>query len=139
MKINKMKKHLSIIIFIFLTLILVGTANAQSGKKPNTSEKKSEEQQEDRPLKIISNPRISTSVFNKCLKSVRNRELLVRLRVTFHSSGEITDIQVIEDSGCEYFNNEAVRVAEKVKFNPAIKDGEPITVTKTMEYRVGMR
>ncbi len=65
--------------------------------------------------------------------------MLVRLRVTFHSSGEITDIQVIEDSGCEYFNNEAVRVAEKVKFNPAIKDGEPITVTKTMEYRVGMR
>ena len=134
-----MKKYITTTIFMFLTLILVGTANAQSGKKPEKNEQKSEERLKDRPLEILNNPRISTSAFNKCRGNVRDRELLVRLRVTFHSSGKITDIEVITDSGCNYFNDEAVKTAERIKFKPAIKDGEPITVTKTTEYRVGVR
>ncbi len=133
-----MNKFKLVFILIFLTLILIGTANAQSGKKTEKNEQKSEEQLKDRPLEILSNPRISTSAFNQCRGNVRGRELLVRLRVTFHSSGKITDIEVITDSGCNYFNDEAVRTAERIKFKPAIKDGEPITVTKTTEYRVGV-
>ena len=139
MKIYKTKKSATIIIFIFLTLILVSAANAQSGKKPDKSEKGTEQQQKDTPLKIIRNSGVGIDALKECRNYIKNREVSVKLRVTFLSSGKTTNIQVYEDSGCEYFNNEAIKAAEKIKFEPAIKDGESITITKIVAYQVGIR
>lgn len=38
------------------------------------------------------------------------------------------------ESGCLSFDNNALSVARKIKFEPEIKDGEAITVTGLVEY-----
>ena len=100
-----MKSHItSAFLVIFLTLFFIFTLNAQDANQ-------------DKPLKIKSKPRISTSVIGKCLSGQRNASVQVRLMVTFHSSGEITDLQIVQPSGCEYLDKEALRVAKKREFD----------------------
>jgi TonB family protein len=63
---------------------------------------------------------------------------VVRLRATFHESGVITEVVVSQPSGCEYLDTEAVKVAKQIKFEPAIKNGQPATVVITLEYSAGV-
>lgn len=114
---------------IFLTLFFIFTVNAQDNSGKN----------QDKPVEIKSKPRISKSVIGKCLSDQRNATVKVRLRVTFHSSGEITELQIVEPSGCEFLDKEALRVAKKIKFNPEIKNGEAVTVSKNLEYAASVR
>jgi hypothetical protein len=55
----------------------------------------------------------------------------VRLRVQFLASGKIGKISPV--SSLPYgLTEKAIEAAEKIKFEPAIKDGEPITVFKVV-------
>lgn len=110
---------------LFLSLLFVFPANGQTENKNNN-------QQTDRPLKINSRPR--PELPRKCFEGKPNAYLKVRLKATFHSSGDITDIEIAESSGCDAFDKECIRVSKKIKFKPAIKNGELVTVTKTIEY-----
>jgi TonB family protein len=67
-----------------------------------------------------------------CLAVVsREKEILeFGLRSELH----FTVQAIAEPSGCESFDKEALRLARKIKFKPAVKDGVPITVVKTTEY-----
>jgi outer membrane biosynthesis protein TonB len=59
---------------------------------------------------------------------------VVRLKVTFLETGETGEISVI--SRLPYGATEnAIEAAKKIKFQPAIKYGKPITVSKIIEYR----
>lgn len=62
------------------------------------------------------------------------RSAVVRLRVTFHESGKITEAAITLPSGCEFFDREALKAARKIKFRPARKNGKGITVTKNVDY-----
>jgi TonB family protein len=118
-----MKTISNLLIILFLCFAFAVSSNAQTSNN-----------QQDRPLKIKSKPQISPSVFSRCLEGKRNTGIRALVKVTFHSSGKVTEVEIEESSGCEHFDKEALRIAKKLKFKPAIKDGEPITVVKTTEY-----
>ncbi len=85
------------------------------------------------PLVILNQPKAPyphPETGTVCISGV------VRLKVRFLDNGNIGDIAVI--SSLPYGATEnAIEAAKKVKFKPAIKDGKPITVAKTLEYRFG--
>jgi len=57
----------------------------------------------------------------------------VLLRAVFHSSGQIKDVCVVE--GLPYgLTRKAVQAAYKIKFEPVMKDGYPVSVTRYIEY-----
>lgn len=82
----------------------------------------------DSPLKILEKPRPPLFPDGQdCSQGI------VVLRVTFLASGEIGTISVI--SGLTKSKTEAsVKAAKKIKFQPAIKDGKPVNVTKIVQY-----
>jgi TonB family protein len=59
---------------------------------------------------------------------------MARLKVTFDKSGKVTNVDVARPSGCSAFDRNAVKAAKKIKFEPAIKNGEAITMVKQVEY-----
>jgi TonB family protein len=119
-------------------MFFAASVNAQNDGDVNQKERRNEKTQKDRPLKITSKAPLSEDVYKECLNGSRNTRIMIRLKVTFESSGKIGDITVSNASGCEYFDNGAIRVAKKIKFKPAIKDGKPVTVTRTVEYAAGI-
>lgn len=50
-------------------------------------------------------------------------EVKVLLRVVLHSSGKVTDIEVLESSSCENFQNAVIKAVRELKFIPAKKNG----------------
>lgn len=83
-------------------------------------------QTQDKSLEIIKKPHPSA---RGCQGSGT-----ARVRVTFDKSGKITQTDLVLLSNCAAFNQNVIEAARKIKFKPAIKDGEPITVTKLIEY-----
>lgn len=104
---------------LFFSLMCISVSNAQTNK--------SADKLKDRPLEIKSKPRVS-------LGDCRQSEGITRLRATFDKSEKITIIELLISSGCESFDKNALRAAKGIKFKPEIKNGEPITVTKQLEY-----
>jgi TonB family protein len=100
-------------------LMIVSVSNAQTN---NSADKP-----KDRPLKIKSKPRVS-------LGDCRESQGTTRIRATFDKSGKITAVEMIVSSGCESFDKNALRAAKGIKFQPEIKNGELITVSKQVEY-----
>jgi TonB family protein len=57
----------------------------------------------------------------------------VALSVVFHSNGSISDIKVV--TGLPYgLIQSAIESARKVRFEPAIKDGQPVSVRGILEF-----
>jgi TonB family protein len=46
----------------------------------------------------------------------------------------VTDVVVTEKSGCENFDEKAVRAVQKLKFTPAKKDGSDVSQYLLMEF-----
>lgn len=86
-------------------------------------------QKADRPLKIIKmeTPRSD----GECGNSGR-----VQVRVTFSKDAIVSDAVVLKSSNCRAFDDNAVKVAKRIKFEPAIKDGIEISVTKIVEFNL---
>ena len=123
-----MKKISTMLAILFFTVLFAGAVKAQDNVESNNNETKIEKQEYDQNIKITKKPRVSTARF--CTQASG----IVRLRVTFDKSEKVTDVEIISPSGCKNFDNNAVRAAKKIKFTPAIKDGEPVTVTKLIQY-----
>jgi outer membrane biosynthesis protein TonB len=80
----------------------------------------------DKPLKIISKPRAA-------LTTNANVQGVVRLRVTFLYCGKIGEISPVSrlPNG---LTESAIEAARKIRFEPAMKNGKPVNVTKIVEY-----
>ena len=105
-----------------LLLLLVFTANAQTNadsNKENNTDKKQEK------LKNNENADDNTD----CPETG-----IVRLRVTFDKSGEITKTEIVLSGGCKFFDEKALEAAKKIKFEPAKKNGKKVTSVKLVEY-----
>lgn len=111
------------ILFIMM-IILVGLVAVGNGQTADTNPR-----QNDKPLKIKRKPTAQVRDANCSDSSGR-----VTIRVTFDKSAKITDTLIITSSGCNGFDDNAVRAARQIKFEPAVKNGEPITVTKLIQY-----
>jgi len=107
-------KFVMLALFVFAVLLFTGQSTVVA-------------KQSDRPFKILNKPHAKTN--GECEGSGR-----VVLSVTFDKSGIVSNVEEAEVSGCRTFNQNAVKAARKIKFQSAIKNGEPVTVTKLMEY-----
>jgi TonB family protein len=133
-----MKSNLLKIIASFTFVVLsVFAANAQSNNNKNKVQ--NGEQTNDSPLKIIEKQPPSAKVFGDCFRQNGTAYIKIAVRVTFDKSGKITAVEIVKESDCSEFDEESLRVARRIKFKPATKDGEPITVTKTVVYEGGIR
>ena len=107
---------------LFLSFICVVNAQANSKSSTNAKANKS-----DRPLQVKSKPKPDSQ---GCLQDAAT----MRVSVTFDKSAKVTEVKVILPSGCQIFDDNSVKAAMRIKFKPQIKDGEPITVIKQVEY-----
>ena len=57
----------------------------------------------------------------------------VSLKVVLRKSGKVTDITVVKSSGCSY-DREAIKAVKKLKFDAAIKSGQPVSQLTHIEY-----
>ncbi len=57
----------------------------------------------------------------------------VVLRVTFLASGQIGSVQPVKGLG-DGLTEQAIDAARRLQFEPAIRNGTPLTVTKMVEY-----
>ncbi|MFN0277167.1 MAG: energy transducer TonB [Pyrinomonadaceae bacterium] len=123
---NKLDK-----IFLIIGLLLLGFQvgygqNAEPGPPRNP---------ETVPIKIKSRPSASHTT------EARRADVqgVVRLRVTFLATGKIGNIDVVFVSDEEKFEKygltkQAIKAAKKIKFEPAKRDGNPVSIVKTVEY-----
>lgn len=82
------------------------------------------------PLRINSKPR--SNYTDAAREEVV--EGVVRLRVIFLASGEIGSIMPVV-SLPNGLTEQAIAAARKIKFEPALKNGVPVTAAKIVEYR----
>lgn len=114
---------------LILILVCFSAFAADAQIQTQTSE------QSETKLEILSRPQ---PIYNYKARK-KGVEGTVRLRVTFKSDGEIGDITDVTAKDKEKFEKyglieQAKKAAQKIKFKPATKDGQPITITKTVEY-----
>ncbi len=82
-----------------------------------------------RKLQILSKP--SPQYTNEARQNAT--EGVVRLRVVFTASGQIGSVIPANDLP-NGLTEQAIAAARQIKFVPATRDGQPITVTKIIEY-----
>ncbi len=95
-----------------------------------------EQKPADRPLRVTYNPS------GEYTADARSKMLSgwIKLRVTFLDTGELGDIFYVDESASDKALSKAgllkssYEAAKKIKFLPAIKDGNPVTVTKVLVY-----
>lgn len=127
-----MKGKFSIVLTLSILGILFGTAKAQNNVETKTYQLDGETYytttQVDEKIKVKSKPRSSTD--GKCAEDTGR----VSLRVYFQSSGKITKAEIVAPSSCEYFNESSLKAAKRIKFKPAMKDGQAVSYTTIVEY-----
>ena len=57
------------------------------------------------------------------------------VRVTFGAKGTITDVELKQSLGCYVFDQSALEVAWRIEFEPEMRDGKPVAVARTVEYK----
>ncbi len=123
-----MKKTLMILAILFFTAIFGGSVNAQDVNNSNKTETNIQKQDYDQNLQIKKKPQPRFS--RNCEQSSGR----TRIMVTFDKSEKVTDVEIISTSGCFGFDQNALRAAKSIKFKAAMKNGEPVTVKKQVEY-----
>ena len=58
----------------------------------------------------------------------------VTLNMVLRKTGKVTDITVSQSSGCSY-DKEAIKAVSKLKFDPALKDGQPVSQYSEIQYK----
>lgn len=92
--------------------------------------------QPDRPLKVISMPPPGYTPQAR-LDGISG---WIKLRVTFLETGKIGDIFYVAESSPDKaltkagLLKNAYDAARLIEFQPAIKEGKPVTVTKVLQY-----
>ncbi len=123
------------IIFAAITICfafsLIANAQPNSNSNSNQDLKKEAKPLNDRPLKI-------KSVLRPDVVGYCSGKGTVLVRITFHSSGKVTAVDRTKSSQCKYFNEEVEKISRKIKFEPAIKDGVAVTISKTLQFNYGI-
>ena len=82
-----------------------------------------------KPLQITSKPiaKYTDQARKNCIEGK------VYLKITFFSSGKVGNFKVINGLA-DGLSEQAIEAAKLIKFEPAMKRGKPINVTKTVKY-----
>ena len=116
-----------LLLLAIIVFSVVASASSTYAQSPDNSNQARQNSQ-DKPLKIKKKPHASP---RGCDDIGSGR---VILKITFDKSAKVTKVVPVRRSGCQRFDESAVDAAKKIRFEPAIKNGEPVTVVKTVEY-----
>jgi TonB family protein len=114
---------LRLALIFFVALIPTALVGQSSGNDPVYSV-----DQVDVRAKVKNQLENLPDAKNDCPIPVR-----VSLRVVLRKSGKVTDITVVKSSGCSY-DQEAIRVVKKLKFDAAVKSGQRVSQYSDIEY-----
>lgn len=119
--------------FALFMLLLFGNSFAQDNRSINSTQQSDDEKiykrsEVDQQPKIIKKPIPSTD------RMCGNDNGFVRVRVVLLKSGKVGDVESLKTSECERFNENSLDSAKKIKFSPALKDGQPVSVLVMIEY-----
>lgn len=83
--------------------------------------------------------RLFTRVAPNYTEDARNNKIsgVVILKTIFSKTGEVTNIRVV--SGLPYgLTEQAIKAARGIKFTPAMKDGQPVSMWMQLEYNFNL-
>lgn len=128
-----MKKFYFPVFALFMLLILFGNSFAQDADSTTSVQKSDDEKvykqgEVDQKAKIIKKPIPSTD------RMCGDDAGFVRVMVVLHKSGKVSDVKSLKSSECQRFNENSFETARKIKFTPAVKDGQPVSVSAMVEY-----
>ena len=113
-------KKLVTVVFSFF--VFIGVSQAQT--------------EGEKGVKILSKPRVSYT--DEARKN--NVSGWVQVKVTFQADGKIGEVIYFKESSekkeltRDGLVRNTVEAAKKIKFEPATKNGQPVTVTKILSY-----
>jgi TonB family protein len=61
--------------------------------------------------------------------------LLVVVRAVLHKSSDVRQVELVEKSGCNSFDEDAIRAVGKMKFSPALKDNQRVSQYQVFEFQ----
>ncbi len=119
---------------LFIIFLLFGNSFAQDNSSITSIQKIDDEKvykqsEVDQKAKITKRPHPSTD------RMCSNDSGLVRVLVVLHKSGKVSDVKSLKSSECQRFNENSLDSAKKIKFNPAVKDGQPVSVSVMVEFK----
>jgi len=122
--------------FVFISLIFVCSTIGQTSQttgqtSQTTTEKIYRANDVDEKAEITKRPR--ARIMGEC-GTEKNSSGRVRVEVVLNKTGKVSDAKLLEVSDCRYFNNRVLEVAKKIKFKPAIKDGNPVSQYSSLAY-----
>ena len=129
-----MKKVYFPLFALFMLLLLVGSSSAQDNSSITSTQKTDDEKiykqsEVDQKAKIIKRSYPSTD------RTCSNDSGFVRVLVVLHKSGKVSDVKFLKSSECQRFNENSLASAKKIKFNPALQDGQPVSVSVMVEFK----
>jgi TonB family protein len=61
--------------------------------------------------------------------------LAVTVTAVLRKSGKVTETELVKESGCRSYDQDAIRAVSKLRFNPALKDNQPVSQYQVFEFR----
>ena len=121
------RSYFSIAAVLVLTVCCFAAARAQS-TPPQTDEDRVYSQSEvDKKAQFPKKPHPSPN--GQCKM---NTSGTILFNLVLRRSGTVEIISVPQTSGCEYFDRVAYKAIKDLKFDPAEKDGQPVSMKITM-------
>jgi TonB family protein len=124
--------------FIWLTLVLLLSLHATHAQQPKPTPSPSPKDQDRiyqaKEVDVRAKIKQTTEApqpGRDCFEFAYPR--VVVLKVVLHKSGIVSDVTLVRKSGCSY-DKDAIRVARKIKFEPAKKNGQDVSQYLTVEY-----
>jgi TonB family protein len=127
-----MKRLAQLAPMMLLLITLIPSALAQQAS-PNNGNQSAREDRIYSMREVDVRPRIKRKPNPEAGHDCIPDEGLVRLRVILHKTGKITNVQLIKGMSCG-FDERAVEAAKKIEFEPAQKNGEPVSTAVLVEY-----
>jgi TonB family protein len=120
---------ISILFFMFFIASSFIAANAQTTPPQNSEDKVYARSEVDKSPRIMTRERPATD--GKCKPGTSGK---VRVEVILRRSGAVEIQNILQESGCDRFDKNALNVLKAMKFEPAVKEGQPVSVLMKMEF-----
>ena len=130
-----MKKSFLLLFVLSALFLFSGEIKAQDNNSinpPQDGETYYKAKEVDQTSRILSH--ISASPKSPSGKNCDKISGQATLRVYYHRSGTVSKVGIITPSTCDIFDKNAIEAAQKLKFNPAIKNGQAVSYTGIVVY-----
>jgi len=124
------KPYFSFLTVLALVVCCFVMARGQTTPPPTDEDKVYQRNEVDKPPVYLQKPRPQLN------RQCRMRSSgTVRFAIILRRSGQVEISSMTQSSSCEAFDKNAYEATKNIKFDPAIKDGQPVSVATWVEYK----